>query len=641
MSLEVETKHSEQPSQMQTLKPRNYKQTTQRDGEPSNRPTLPPFTLPPPLPLHDLQFSGSPSSPQKNNPDMLATTPRSPPLGPEDQRRSENKAIFKVLELYIIKTFATFESLNSAFSFAKPKIAEPKPHIAGAEHQKTTPTVEYGVPTISQISDLDAKTLLLGDIGENGMWWTGRNNSSPLPTRRVKGQVSSDQLKGVTQLRSPRINWIEVSQWYNYILSVGSDWRNHSDQNTGLVPTLHTIAEEIDACFADARLHVQRTLLKASESLLKRPGRPIKTPEDMRFLLILLANPLLYPNTSTRFTGKLVATPTAEKQISLLQPDNSIVPNRSVPSKGSTTTGTWEQGHAFGIIKRIIGLMSNLPNDCHRHLTAWFARYEEDRFRLVVELVQSLITHRFGRQHSRKRSTGNLPAMDGMPELATDVPAELHAALGLPVQPKSGADGRVKPPAYSDDWQVKAAARVMALLFAANKIWQGQRLRNGSLHEPPPSGMVAKHQTQLLPTSHFYNTMVDYSDLVADFETWESSKGRFTFCQYPFFLSVSAKIRVLEHDARRQMEVKAREAFFNSILRNKTMEQFLVLKVRRDCLVEDSLKGIGEVVGAGQEEIKKGLKIQFVDEEGVDAGGLRKEWFLLLVREIFDPNHGM
>ena len=61
---------------------------------------------------------------------------------------------------------------------------------------------------------------------------------------------------------------------------------------------------------------------------------------------------------------------------------------------------------------------------------------------------------------------------------------------------------------------------------------------------------------------------------------------------------------------------------------------------RRDCLVEDSLKSVSEVVGSGSEDIKKGLKIDFVGEEGVDAGGLRKEWFLLLTREIFDPQHG-
>jgi E3 ubiquitin-protein ligase HECTD2 len=50
---------------------------------------------------------------------------------------------------------------------------------------------------------------------------------------------------------------------------------------------------------------------------------------------------------------------------------------------------------------------------------------------------------------------------------------------------------------------------------------------------------------------------------------------------------------------------------------------------------------VSEVVGSSQEEVKKGLRIEFIGEEGIDAGGLRKEWFLLLVREVFDPNHGM
>lgn len=39
--------------------------------------------------------------------------------------------------------------------------------------------------------------------------------------------------------------------------------------------------------------HVHRTLFKATENLLRRPGRPLKTPADCRFLLILLANPLV------------------------------------------------------------------------------------------------------------------------------------------------------------------------------------------------------------------------------------------------------------------------------------------------------------------------------------------------------------
>jgi E3 ubiquitin-protein ligase HECTD2 len=32
--------------------------------------------------------------------------------------------------------------------------------------------------------------------------------------------------------------------------------------------------------------------------------------------------------------------------------------------------------------------------------------------------------------------------------------------------------------------------------------------------------------------------------------------------------------------------------------------------------------------------------LEFVGEEGIDAGGLKKEWFLMVAREVFDPNHG-
>jgi E3 ubiquitin-protein ligase HECTD2 len=88
------------------------------------------------------------------------------------------------------------------------------------------------------------------------------------------------------------------------------------------------------------------------------------------------------------------------------------------------------------------------------------------------------------------------------------------------------------------------------------------------------------------------------------------------------------------------MDKKARDAFFNSIMSRRNFDQYLHLNVRRDCLVEDSLRAVSEVIGSGGEDIKKGIRIAFRGEEGVDAGGLRKEWFLLLVREVFNPDHG-
>lgn len=41
------------------------------------------------------------------------------------------------------------------------------------------------------------------------------------------------------------------------------------------------------------------------------------------------------------------------------------------------------------------------------------------------------------------------------------------------------------------------------------------------------------------------------------------------------------------------------------------------------------------------EELKKPLKVSFVGEEGVDEGGVRKEFFQLIVRQIFDVSFAM
>lgn len=39
-------------------------------------------------------------------------------------------------------------------------------------------------------------------------------------------------------------------------------------------------------------------------------------------------------------------------------------------------------------------------------------------------------------------------------------------------------------------------------------------------------------------------------------------------------------------------------------------------------------------------DLKKKVKVTFAGEPGLDWGGLTKEWFLLLVRKIFQPDFG-
>ncbi|KAJ2958616.1 hypothetical protein NQZ79_g5793 [Umbelopsis isabellina] len=169
------------------------------------------------------------------------------------------------------------------------------------------------------------------------------------------------------------------------------------------------------------------------------------------------------------------------------------------------------------------------------------------------------------------------------------------------------------PAAYESDWRVISGARVMALLFAANST------------------------SPKIPLSAFYNTMVDYVNLMADFESWQSRSGKFSFCQYPFMISMGAKMEIMESDARDQQETKWREAFLNMLFHQKPTMPYLILRVRREYLIDDSLRQLAQ----NETDLKKSLKIEFVGEDGVDAGGLRKEWFLLLVRSLFDPQFGM
>jgi E3 ubiquitin-protein ligase HUWE1 len=65
----------------------------------------------------------------------------------------------------------------------------------------------------------------------------------------------------------------------------------------------------------------------------------------------------------------------------------------------------------------------------------------------------------------------------------------------------------------------------------------------------------------------------------------------------------------------------------------------LQLSVRRDQVFHDSFKSLYFKSG---DEMKFGkLNIRFHGEEGVDAGGVTREWFQVLSRQMFDPNYAL
>ncbi|CUS09549.1 unnamed protein product [Tuber aestivum] len=545
------------------------------------------------------------------------------------------KNMFKRLEDHLFLAFNDWECLNGSFVKEQKGPGErnkvERTEISAAE-QGSRPRGSRGrrrgdiTPTTENIGEKE--TMLLMGRGR-GARDRGYNKSGGVDRGRADAKLS---------LRSPNIDWDAVNEFYDMIMNAGGDYpleralhrsgggdkgegsggqsERLLSRRLGWEDEIMEISREIE----EARNNVAGALLKATESVLKRPRRPLKKPEEVRFLLIILANPLLYPSTSrasTRPNGGMASSPNARSPRTV--GDRLTAPKRYPSDSSSHSGASGGPGHHAGIIKRILGLLSNLPNECHHFLVSWFTRMPETQFRRLIELVGSFITYRLTRQQGRKR---------------------LHTG--------GSAASTCGRSSYHDDWQIRAAARVMSLFFSANNNTAGRRcllsssygLADDNLSYGQIARREAQRRGQIIPTSEFYNMMLDYHDLIADFDVWESRASRFCFCQYPFLLSMGAKISILEHDARRQMEVQARHAFFNSIASRRTINQYLVLKVRRECLVEDSLKGISEGVGS-LDDIKKGLRIEFIGEDGVDAGGLKKEWFLLVARDVFDPNYGM
>jgi E3 ubiquitin-protein ligase HECTD2 len=410
-------------------------------------------------------------------------------------------------------------------------------------------------------------------------------------------------------------------EWYHIVTNAAESWMGVYEEGLRADITQELEASAVrkfEQLALAAQEHLQRTLLKCSEMLLKRPGRSMAEPQDVRFLLLLLANPLLVPGCQS-YTGEF--------------PQSNKGKNHE---RSFDTDERSSAGRHSGIIKRIFGLLANSSEACHHHLTTWLSRLPEHLLLRMKDMASTFVTYRLTRTNERKHEP-KVDFTDGLiPQMpngrANNTPATLHAALEASKSPRKQKQAiEQKHSTYTDDWQIKAAARFMALIFAANSHTHVRR-------HYTPDGRMYEH---LFAISDFYNTLVDTLDFKTDFELWESKRGKFTFCQYPFFLSIWAKIQILEFDAKRQMAGKAREAFFDSILSHKNYAQYLVFSVRRECLVDDSLQKVSEVVGSGSEDIKKALRIEFQGEEGVDGGGLRKEWFLLLVREVFNPDHGM
>lgn len=146
----------------------------------------------------------------------------------------------------------------------------------------------------------------------------------------------------------------------------------------------------------------------------------------------------------------------------------------------------------------------------------------------------------------------------------------------------------------------------------------------------------------ILPEWCFHNEAISQSeDLQEHYKQWQQQQGHvFSYCKYPFLLTAEAKRRLLSFDAKLRMDSAMQELIAQSMRQGLPPEalfqQLVQFKVRREHVLADFCGQLWWRLQKNPQCLSMPLSVHFVEEMGVDAGGLRKECLQLVLKQLYE-----
>lgn len=252
----------------------------------------------------------------------------------------------------------------------------------------------------------------------------------------------------------------------------------------------------------------------------------------------------------------------------------------------------------MAMLNEIIGVILDLPAEAKKVLIIWLSSLPQETFINLISQLQQIISVFVADENGRFEEA-----------LQTDLLSRIY---GLTIK-----EVDYRPLIY--------VVRFLELLHEGNQL-------------------THKVQDSLFKNSAISNDIT----VIFNYRNWKKNDGSFTFCHYPWLLEVEFKSKILEEESKKEQELeKKRGIGMLSQMGPDNPLGFLLagdllyfnLAVRREHIIEDTLNILN--AQTQNASFKKKLKVKFIGEPGVDEGGVRKEFFLILIKQLFDPQYGM
>ncbi|XP_059036208.1 ubiquitin-protein ligase E3A isoform X1 [Mustela lutreola] len=277
--------------------------------------------------------------------------------------------------------------------------------------------------------------------------------------------------------------------------------------------------------------------------------------------------------------------------------------------------------------------MSKLPLAAQGKLVRLWSKYSADQIRRMMETFQQLITYKV---ISNEFNSRNLVNDDDAIVAASKCLKMVYYAnvVGGEVDTNHNEEDDEEPIPESSE------------LTLQELLGEERRNKKGPRVDPLETELGVKTldcRKPLIPFEEFINEPLnDVLEMDKDYTFFKvETENKFSFMTCPFILNAVTKNLGLYYDNRIRMYSERRITVLYSLVQGQQLNPYLRLKVRRDHIIDDALVRLEMIAMENPADLKKQLYVEFEGEQGVDEGGVSKEFFQLVVEEIFNPDIGM